>query len=173
MLGRLHAMLERARRAGSRPVVDRGTPRGFPFLPAREPAGPSPSASHAIRRELGMTLLEIMIVLAIIGTLMAFLIGPRIYNSFKRSQIDNTKILLNQYNQAIIEWKTRNPQADCPPTLDELFAQKFVNAKPVDTWAQPLVYRCPGQMSGEGYDLMSKGPDRQEGTADDVKGWEN
>jgi type II secretion system protein G len=124
-------------------------------------------------RELGMTLLEIMIVLAIIGTLMAFLIGPRIYNSFKHSQIDNTKILLNQYNQAIIEWKTRNPQADCPPTLDELFAQKFVNAKPVDTWGQPLIYRCPGNASGEGYDLMSKGPDRQEGSADDIKGWDN
>jgi|WetSurMetagenome_2_1015567.scaffolds.fasta_scaffold364434_1 type II secretion system protein G len=154
MLSRLRAMLERARRAGARPTVDLGTPRGFP----------------AIRRELGMTLLEIMIVLAIIGTLMAFLIGPRIYNSFKQAQVKNTQILIAQYYQAIIEWKTRNTQADCPPTLDELFAQKFVNAKPVDTWGQPLIYRCPGQMGSEGFDLLSKGPDRQEGTADDVKG---
>lgn len=127
---------------------------------------------RAAGREAGVTLLEIMIVLAIIGTLMAFLIGPRILNSFKQSQIQNTKILLNQYNQAIIEWKTRNPQAECPATLEELYMQKFVNAKPVDTWGQPLIYRCPGQMSGEGYDLMSRGPDRQEGTQDDVKAWE-
>ncbi|HEY3354376.1 MAG TPA: type II secretion system protein GspG [Polyangia bacterium] len=130
------------------------------------------STARRLSRQAGMTLLEIMIVLAIIGTLMAFLIGPKILNSFKQSQIQNTKILLNQYNQAVIEWKTRNTQADCPATLDELYQQKFVNAKPVDTWGQPLVYRCPGQASGEGYDLLSKGPDRQEGSADDVKGWE-
>jgi general secretion pathway protein G len=130
------------------------------------------AAARALRREAGMTLLEIMIVLAIIGTVMAFLIGPRIYNSFKRSQIDTSRILINQYNQGIMEWKTRNPAADCPPSLDELFQQKFVNAKPIDTWGQPLIYRCPGNMSGEGFDLLSKGPDRQEGTQDDIKGWE-
>jgi len=115
-----------------------------------------------------MTLLEIMLVLAILGTLMAFLVGPALYNRFKESQVKNTQLLLSQYEGALVQWRASNPQADCPPSLDEIYAQKLVNAKPVDMWGQALIFRCPGQ-GPNGYDLFSKGPDRQEGTADDVR----
>lgn len=40
--------------------------------------------------------------------------------------------------------------------------------KLIDPWNQPYVYRYPGTKNRNGYDLLSKGPDRVEGTADDI-----
>jgi general secretion pathway protein G len=38
-----------------------------------------------------------------------------------------------------------------------------------DNWNKPLVYRFPGEIRGEQYyDLISSGPDGQEGTEDDI-----
>ena len=38
-----------------------------------------------------------------------------------------------------------------------------------DKWNKPLVYRFPGELRGEQYyDLVSSGPDGQEGTEDDI-----
>ena len=48
-------------------------------------------------REAGMTLLEIMIVLAILGSLMAFLIGPMLMKMWREAEIKNTRILINQF----------------------------------------------------------------------------
>ena len=43
--------------------------------------------------------------------------------------------------------------------------------KPVDPWGTPYIYRCPGQHNVDTYDLVSPGPDLQEGTADDINNW--
>jgi len=42
---------------------------------------------------------------------------------------------------------------------------------PLDPWKEPYQYRCPGQHNKSGYDLWSKGPDKQDGTADDIGNW--
>jgi prepilin-type N-terminal cleavage/methylation domain-containing protein len=39
----------------------------------------------AVRLQRGMTLLEIMIVLAILALVMAFLVGPAVINAFSKS----------------------------------------------------------------------------------------
>jgi type II secretion system protein G len=38
----------------------------------------------------------------------------------------------------------------------------------IDAWERPLVYRCAGTGHPAGFDLISRGPDGVEGTADDV-----
>jgi len=119
-------------------------------------------------RQAGMTLLEIMIVLAILGSLMAFLIGPKIMKAWREAQIRNTRILINQYETALIWWRTDHAHADCPATLDELQAGGRIDVHPVDPWGQPLVYHCPGR-DGSSWEVYSKGPDRVEGTEDDVR----
>jgi general secretion pathway protein G len=122
----------------------------------------------AAARQAGMTLLEIMIVLAILGSLMAFLIGPALWKQFREAQIKETRILINQYETALIFWRTNQTDADCPATLEELHAGSLANAPPVDLWGQPLVYHCPGR-DGSPWEVYSKGPDRVDATEDDVR----
>ena len=119
-------------------------------------------------RQAGMTLLEIMIVLAILGSLMAFLIGPKLLKAWEEAKIRTTRILLNQYESALIFWRTQHADVDCPATLDELHEGSLANVRPVDEWGQPLVYHCPGR-DGSAWEVYSKGPDRVEGTGDDVR----
>ena len=115
-----------------------------------------------------MTLLEIMIVLAILGSLMAFLIGPALWNAHREAQIRETRILINQYESALLLWRTKHETADCPATLEELHAAEEVNARPVDVWGQPLVYFCPAR-DGHPWEVYSTGPDRRDSTDDDVR----
>src|SRR5581483_8770678 len=42
---------------------------------------------------------------------------------------------------------------------------------PLDPWGEPYQYRYPGTHNKNGYDVWSKGPDKQDGTADDVGNW--
>jgi general secretion pathway protein G len=115
-----------------------------------------------------MTLLEIMIVLAILGSLMAFLIGPKIMQAWREAQIRNTRILINQHESALIWWRTDHAGADCPAALDELRAGGRIDVPPVDPWGRPLVFHCPGR-DGAPWEVYSTGPDRLDMTADDVK----
>jgi hypothetical protein len=81
-----------------------------------------------------------------------------------------TRILLNQHAEAILDWRSKHAGAACPATLEELQVEGFVNVNvpPVDVWGEPLVYRCPVP-GGDGFELLSKGRDRIEGTRDDVR----
>ena len=41
----------------------------------------------------------------------------------------------------------------------------------LDTWDQAIRYQCPGTHNPQSYDLWSYGPDRQDGTDDDLTNW--
>ena len=42
---------------------------------------------------------------------------------------------------------------------------------PVDPWGEAYIYHYPGVHNTKGYDIYSKGPDKVEGTADDIGNW--
>ncbi len=44
---------------------------------------------------------------------------------------------------------------------------------PLDPWTEPYQYAYPGTKNKGGYDLWSKGPDKQSGTADDIGNWDS
>lgn len=54
----------------------------------------------------------------------------------------------------------RGPYADTPG-----------GKPPLDPWGEPYQYRSPGTHNKTGYDLFSKGPDKTEGTEDDIGNW--
>jgi hypothetical protein len=56
--------------------------------------------------------------------------------------------------------------ATCPPSLGELRHEGFLLAAPVDPWGEPLLYGCIE--APRSFVVLSKGPDRLAGTADDV-----
>ena len=41
-----------------------------------------------------------------------------------------------------------------------------------DPWGEPYQYRNPGLKNPDGFDLFSKGPDKTEGTEDDIGNWQ-
>ena len=43
---------------------------------------------------------------------------------------------------------------------------------PKDNWGEPYQYAFPGTRNKDSYDIWSKGPDKQSGTADDIGNWE-
>ncbi len=125
-------------------------------------------ADHTPRSYAGLSALEIVIVVTILGTLAGFVVGPRVYYDRRDAYVRATKMVLDQYNDALHDWHARRPAVACPRTLDEV----HLSRRPVDAWGRPLVYRCPGTSSAEAYDLLSAGPDGRAGTTDDVVGWE-
>ena len=57
--------------------------------------------------------------------------------------------------------------------MEDLIAQKYVTKQGAkDPWGKDFTLRCPGQKDPESADVSSSGPDKQDGTADDIKSWE-
>ena len=125
-----------------------------------------------IRRAIsrGMTLVEIMVVVAIIGMLMGT-VGVYAYGRLEKAKITDTKVIIKNIEQALVHFQTDNTDG-CPKSLTDLFTQKYLTKDPVDAWGQPLIFKCPGEHNADGADIVSKGKDKQEGTADDIKSWE-
>ena len=118
----------------------------------------------------GMTLVEIMVVVAIIGMLMGT-VGVYAFGRLQQAKITDTKIIIKAVDQAMVHFQTDNTDA-CPKSLSDLYTQKYLTKEPVDAWGQQLIFKCPGEHNTDGADIVSKGKDKQEGTTDDIKSWE-
>ena len=46
--------------------------------------------------------------------------------------------------------------------------RQLLEEVPLDPWGEEYVYYYPGKKNPQGFDLFSKGPDRQEGGGDDI-----
>ncbi len=122
------------------------------------------------RRDRGFTLLEIMVVLAIIGLIVGS-VGVMIFNKFKKAQVQIAKTRVTQVSNAVTQFMLDNSN-NCPRSIEELVAQKYLQKGMKDPWGKDFILRCPGTNDTDGADIISPGPDKAEGTADDVKSWE-
>jgi general secretion pathway protein G len=118
----------------------------------------------------GMTLIEIMVVVAIMGMLMGA-VGVFAYGRLEKARETDTKMVIKSIEQALVHYQTDNTDG-CPKSLDDLYEQKYLTKKPVDAWNSPLSFKCPGEHNTDGADIVSTGKDKKEGTADDIKSWE-
>jgi general secretion pathway protein G len=122
----------------------------------------------------GMTLLEIMIVLAILALVMGLVVGPRVMRMFGKSKVDIAQLTVKKYAyEAFGEWSQSHPDKSCPDKLDDL-TQYMDNKDTKDPWGNPYKMFCgqnlPAGAKG-GLAVMSAGEDGKEGTEDDVKSW--
>jgi prepilin-type N-terminal cleavage/methylation domain-containing protein len=132
-------------------------------------------ARRSLRPQAGMTMLEILIVLAIIALVMGFLFGPRILEMFGEAKTETAGLMVNKYaNEAYARWVHDTPGKQCPDGLQEL-AKYTNNEDTKDPWGNELIMVC-GENAPEGvpnhFGVMSKGEDGKEGTSDDIKSWE-
>lgn len=140
--------------------------------PAQPTRVRSPAANALVAGQEGMTLLEIMIVLAIITLVMAVLVGPRVMEAFSSSKVKVAKITVDDYaNNAYPQWSTTH--SGCPQSLGDL--KKYMNKQDTkDPWGNEFIMLC-GDKAPEAahkFGVVSKGPDEKLDTSDDVKSWE-
>ena len=122
----------------------------------------------------GMTLLEIMIVLAILALVMGLVVGPKVMKMFGQSRVDIAKMTVNKYaNEAYPHWASEHPGKSCPDSLQEL--NEYMNNKDTkDPWGGEYKMYCGASLppGAKGLAVMSNGEDQKEGTTDDIKSWD-
>ncbi len=140
----------------------------------------APAGTHVIQnlsrrvrqRDAGMTLLEVLIVLALIS-LIAGTVGVAVFNNFKKGQIKAARLNVKEVAGAVQQFMIDNSQ-ECPATLDELVTQKYMKKNNLkDPWGKTFLMKCPGEQDSDGVDVSSAGPDKQEGTDDDINSWKD
>ena len=118
----------------------------------------------------GFTLLEVMIVLALIG-LIAGTIGVGVFKQFQKGEIKTAKITVKEISDSIQQYMIENNN-ECPKGMEDLVAKKNFRKAIKDPWWKDFIIKCPGQNDTDGADVISTGPDKQEGTNDDIKSWD-
>lgn len=128
-------------------------------------------SNNVRRRDSGVTLLEIMVVLAIIA-LIATLAAPRIIGSFGRAKSQAAEIQAGNIKAALqlyyIDTGRYPSESDglkaliAQPNIIEGWTGPYAAEKDLsDPWGREFIYRFPGQ-NGE-FDLLSLGRDGQPG----------
>jgi general secretion pathway protein G len=120
----------------------------------------------------GMTLLEIMIVLAILALVMGVIVGPRLVEIFGDAKRDIAKLAVTKLaHEAYPQWLTRHRDQGCPQRIEDLI--ELTNGETKDPWGQPYKMLCaPSLPAGaQGIAILSFGRDGKEGTDDDVNSW--
>ena len=137
-------------------------------------------------RRAAFTLFEILIVVALI----ALLAGVAVMNAdkiFGQNQEQIARIFVKQsldvpmtsYKIAMGGYPTTEEGIQAlvtaPGSNAERWRGPYIKTDggklPTDPWGTPYLYRYPGTHNTDRYDVWSAGPDRKEGTADDIGNW--
>jgi general secretion pathway protein G len=115
-------------------------------------------------RNRGVTLMEVLIVVAILSLLAAG-VTVAILPKFQKAAIDTTEQNARAIRGVIQRWRATNGGADCP-TISQLQQDKEIDkaSKTDDAWNKPFKIQC----TGDDVIVSSSGPDKKDGTADDI-----
>ena len=135
----------------------------------------------------GFTLIELMIVLAILA-LLAALVGPRLMGQFDKAKVDDAKVQIRNLETALKLYKIENsafPSTEQglqalleKPTVGVIpknyRAEGYLEGKkvPKDPWGNDFIYISPGEHGD--FDLSSYGGDGArggEGNNADIESW--
>lgn len=116
-----------------------------------------------------MTLIEVIIVIAIIALIMSA-VSFQLVRKWTEVQIEATKQEILTTRSALMDYVMRHGD-QCPESLEELVEDEIVDTEPLDAWGEPLLFRCPAEKGRGVADIWSKGPDGEDGTADDICSW--
>jgi len=135
-----------------------------------------------VRRNSGFTLLELLVVVAIIGLLAGY-VGPKYFGQIgkaevkaARAQIDGLEKALDAYRLDVGRYPTTEQGLNAlvvqPGGVAKWQGPYLKKALPPDPWGKPYVYKSPGA-HGE-FDLSSYGRDGAPGGSGedaDITNW--
>jgi general secretion pathway protein G len=111
----------------------------------------------------GMTLIEIMVVMAIIG-IIGTVIAINVIPAQKDAEVNACKVLVTSTIPTAVNGY-RALKQEYPDSLEILVEQKKLNKKQLnDPWNKPLTY----EVTGDDFRLCSSGPDKVAGSKDDI-----
>jgi len=119
----------------------------------------------------GFTLLELLVVVAIIGLLVGY-VAPRYFGQIGKSEVTTAKAQIDALEKALDQYRLdtgRYPTTDLglnalvqrPQDEPKWNGPYLKKAVPLDPWGKPYLYRAPGE-KGE-FDIVSLGKDGQPG----------
>jgi len=134
----------------------------------------------------GFTLLEVLIVLAIIGVIAAMVV-PRLVSQQRNANIQVTKNSIIGLQKALeiyaVDHSATFPSGG-PEILDQLLVtstapdgrtlEPYLKSKPLDAWQRPLYYEYPNtKINLDEPAIWSAGPDgkNDNGGNDDINNW--
>jgi general secretion pathway protein G len=126
------------------------------------------------------TLVELLLVLVILGTLAAIVL-PKFTGTTQRSRVTATQTQIATFKTALNAFEV--DMGYYPKSLMELIQQPrnatqnwhgpYLESDviPKDPWGNDYTYSFPGKHNPSSYDVSSAGPDGQAGTDDDICNW--
>ena len=119
----------------------------------------------------GFTLLELLVVVAIIGLLVGY-VAPRYFGQIGKSEVATAKAQIDALDKALDQYRLdtgRYPGTDLglnalvqrPQDEPKWNGPYLKKAVPLDPWGKPYLYRAPGEKAD--FDIVSLGKDGQPG----------
>jgi general secretion pathway protein G len=140
-------------------------------------------SARRVRRG-GFTLLEVLLVLAILGVIAAIVV-PRLLGQQREANKDAAKASIQGFEKALELYALRHngeyPEGDTAAVVQMLMSntdtdgttqEVLLDEVPMDPWNQPIQYSLENPHNLDGRpDVWSIGPDKKDGTEDDITNW--
>jgi len=134
------------------------------------------------KSEAGFTLVELMVVVVILAML-AGVLGISVVDRVRTSRVKIAVLQISQFEGALMSYSFdmgRMPStseglqalAQNPGGADNWKGPYLRRRLSNDPWGKAYIYRSPGG-GGREFDILSVGPDGEEGTEDDICSWED